>query len=162
MFCYTHHSFCKVSVHIHWYIYVHIQDGPPKIAKLRYKLSGWTMVYECLWQIQLQLRGFNFMHHPVDIREIEGLKHENCTMTISAMWNRILTRALVQEVKLFYSIMSVFRICDNSEILSLQVLLLKVALKFQISIAFSFLSFLGPCQHIVLSQPAVCFTQGSI
>lgn len=59
--------------------------------------------------------------------------------------------------------MSFSRISDNSELSSLHVLLLKVALfKFQIFIALTLLSFLGPFQHVVLSQPAVCFTQGSI
>jgi hypothetical protein len=36
--CYVmHHSLCKAWDHMHWYIYVHIQDGAPRIAKLRYK-----------------------------------------------------------------------------------------------------------------------------
>ena len=57
---------------------------------------------------------------------------------------------------------------NNSELSSLHVLPLKAALlKLEISIAFialTFLSFHGPSQHIVLSQPADCFTKikGSI
>ena len=75
---------------------------------------------------------------------------------MSATLNPILTCATGQKVSK-QNVLS--RISDNSELSSLHVLLLKVALfKFQIFIALTLLSFLGPFQHIVLSQPAVCFT----